>query len=150
MKTKKIYKEGQLLARRLAGELPQIDIAGTAFVVDWQQKELRAADDASKKISLEYMPMDEDRKHYICFYHLPSMSVVIIDDTITSLPEDTVMLQIPNQLALDPVGVAREYGLKDTAVLQTYPLQASLKATVVPLAETGLPDFIRRNQEKNN
>ncbi len=149
MKTmKKTYTEESLLDRRLAGELPRIDIAGYPFIIDWRLKELRPVDDFSSRIDLRNMAMDAEGINYLCFYHIPSKTVLHLSDTITELPKDTVMLEIPYELKLDPVGVAREYGAEDTFMLNSYPIQKDLMAKVVPLEETGLPDIVRRNNEQ--
>ena len=136
------------LVQRLAGILPRIDIAGQNFIVDWRLKELRAENDFSKRIDLRHMAMDDKGENYLCFYHLPSKSVFVADDHLTELPKDTVMLEIPFELWLDPVGVARQYGQEDTFLLDNYPIRPELKAKVVPLEDTGLPELIKRNRGK--
>ena len=145
---KKTYTDESLLEKRLAGELPRIDIAGHPFIIDWRLKELRPVDDFSTRIDLRNMPMDAEGVNYLCFYHIPTKSALHLSDKITELPKDTVMLAIPYELKLDPVGVAREYGAEDTFMLGSYPIQRNLKAKVVPLEETGLPDIVRRNKEQ--
>jgi hypothetical protein len=142
------YTDDALLQRRLAGELPRIDIAGHPFIIDWRLKELRPVDDLSSRLDLKRMAMDADGLNYLCFYHIPTRSELHIDEAITEMPKDTVMLTIPYELKLDPVGVAREYGLDDTYLLHSYPILPDLKAKVTPLEETALPDMILRNKKK--
>lgn len=138
----------QLLKRRLNGLLPRIDIAGEPFIVDWRMKELRAEDDFNVRTNLKDLPMTADGEHYTCFYHIPSRSVVPLPEHLTRMTSDTVLLEIPYELKLDPVSVAREYGLPETALLDKYPIQEGLKARVIPLEETPLAEMVRKNRDK--
>jgi hypothetical protein len=142
------YSDKELLGQRLAGVLPVIDIAGQAYIIDWRLKELRAEDDPDATIRLERMAMDANGENYLCFYHLPTRAVVNISPDITLLPTDMVMLEIPNELRLDPIGTARQYGLEDTFMLDRYPIKGELKARVIPVEETGLPGLIKANLSK--
>ncbi len=142
------YSDKELLEQRLAGILPVIDIAGHTYIVDLRLKELRAKDEPHNKIRFGNMAMDIEGNNYLCFFHTPSRSVVNIQEGITSVPKDLVMLEIPNELRLDPVGTAREYGLEDSFMLEKYPIRAELKARVIPIDETGLPEVVRANRSK--
>lgn len=145
---KKNYSDKELLDRRLAGILPQIDIAGQPYFIDLRLKELRAVSDPNKTIRLANMAMDREGENYLCFFHLPSATVVNVAGNIIAMPTDIVMLQIPNELRLDPVGLAREYGLEETFLLGKYPIREGLKAEVIPVEETGLPELIKTNLAK--
>jgi hypothetical protein len=137
------------LSKRLAGTLPEIDLAGHTFYVDWRYKELRAKDDmAAIPLDLKRMDMNSDGTAYICAYHLPSRSEYQIDVSTTELPKDVVLVEIPYELKLDPVGVAREHGLRDTALLRRFPILQGLKAKVKPLSKTDLPKLIESNKKK--
>lgn len=142
------HNDEALVAARLNGILPRIDIAGYPFIVDWRLKELRPVDDFSTRLDLRHMPMSDDGEKYLCFYHVPTRCEWKANDSITAVPKDVVLLEIPYELKLDPVSVARQYGLKDTELLENHPIQKELKAKVIPLEETGLPDLIKQNREK--
>lgn len=144
-----IMVDQQSLNNRLAGALPEIDLAGDKFFVDWRLKELRAKDDMlPTPLNLKTMDMNSDGTAYICAYHIPSKSEYQLDVSTTELPKDVVILEIPYELKLDPVGVAREHGLKDTTLLRRFPIQQDLKAKVVPLSQTDLPKLIENNKMK--
>lgn len=145
----KSFTDPVLLGKRLAGELPCILIGDDEFIIDWRLRELRHKEQCQCTIQLSGMAMSEDGEHYLCFYHLLTKAVIHIGDDITSLPGDVVMLKIPNELKLDPVGVARDYGLDDMFMLDKYPIVSRLEAVIIVLEETGLPVLIERNLEKH-
>ena len=143
-----IMIDQQLLTQRLNGILPLIKIAGHDFIVDLRLNELRPMNDFSTRINLNDLDVSNDGEKFLCFYHVPTKQVVTVTPTVTKLPKDVVMLEIPNELILDPVGIARKNGLADIAFLKQYPLQRNLEAKVIPLSETGLPALIKKNKEQ--
>ena len=143
-------KAEKLLKRRLSGVLPHIDLAGTDFTVDWRLKELRETDAPWNHIDLEYMEMSDSGEEYICLYDTEHHILYSPDENITELPKNVVMLEIPNELALDPVAVARTFEMNESTFLNDYPIQENLKATVKPLTDTLLPDIIAENLKTHN
>ncbi len=139
------YSDSELLDRRLSGILPRIDIAGQQFIVDWKQRELRMESDPGKCIGLNGMPMSEDGERYLCLYDFKANTVLHFTDRTIEMPQNMVALEIPSELKLDPVGVARECGLADTFMLDRYPILRDLKARVILPEDTALPDMIRQN-----
>lgn len=153
MMEKKSYTATELLERRLSGILPTILIAGDEFTVCWEddpplRKCLKFNGSPPATIRLEPMAMSDNGESYLCIYHIPTKTVIPFRDDMTYLPEGTVMLEIPFELVLDPVGVAREYGLKDTLMLDNYPIRQDLTARVIPLEETAIPDIIAKNLQQ--
>lgn len=140
----------ELLQSRLSNNLPLIDIAGKDFMVIWEDRMLKptSGTGTGTGLDLDNMPLDEDGLNYLCFYNQATESQVLIPENITRLPEDTVLLKIPNELYLDPVGVARDYGQADTFLLNLYPIRENLKAEVIPIELSGLPELIKANKEK--
>src|ERR1700744_2037845 len=138
------------LADRLKGVLPHIDIAGTDFTIDWRLKELRETAQPWNRISVKAMELTPDLEHYCCYYDLESHRQYFPDPDLTELPENVGMLVIPNELKLDSVGVAREYGLKDKELLNRCPIQETLTAELRPLSETALPQLIEENRQRLN
>ena len=141
----KHLSDEQLLERRLSGTLPVIDIMGYPFIIDWRLKELRPVNDFNTRLDLKTMAMNNDGNKYLCYYHIPTRSEVVPDKSIKELPTDVLLLEIPFELVLDPVGVAREYGLGDTDLLNRYPIQREIKATVIPLEQSYLAEIVKRN-----
>jgi hypothetical protein len=70
------------------------------------------------------------------------------DEQHIELPQNVVVLEIPYAIRLDPVAVARSYGLQETYLLSENPDRIQQAAKGTPLAETGLADFIRENLER--
>jgi hypothetical protein len=66
-------------------------------------------------------------------------------EDLIELPEHVVVLEIPNELDLDPVAVSREYGSDLSELLREHPITENLAAKVIPLMETGLPAMIENN-----
>jgi len=145
---KKTFINQDLVDLRLQGQLPKIKISDRSFIIDWRLKELRAVDNPGHSISMKHLPLTPDGESYYFFLHEPSLRLVSIGENITRLPKDVVLVEIPNELKLDPIGVAREFGLQDTEMLATFPIQRDLTAKVTPLQDTALADLALKNKEK--
>lgn len=59
-----------------------------------------------------------------------------------------MLLEIPHELKLDPVAVARERGVDVALILKENPIQKDLAAIVKPLSESRLPQLIEENLKK--
>lgn len=136
------------LQQRRDGLLPHIDINGEKFIVDLRLHELRHAEYFFPVLSLKSFELTGDGWHYEAFYEPVMKQVVAIDPGILELPERIVKIRIPNELGLDPVATAREYGMEERDLLRRYPIQKDLKAEIIPLSETEVPRLIRQNKEK--
>lgn len=134
----------QLLQKRLNGELPTILIGTDTYIVDWYLKELRAPDDPGRRISLANLEMNAEGTEYICFFDTLNKVVVPAHD-IKQHSGNLAILVIPYEIKLDPVGVAREYGMEDTALLRKYPIEKVLKAQLMPVH---MPLHIPLNQKQ--
>lgn len=140
-----IYVVDEQLGLRLAGKLPHLDIAGTDFTVDWRLRELRETDEPWKK--LRFADMYETGNVFLTFYHTNSHELYVPPKDLAELPEHVVLAEIPNDLSLDPVAVAREHRLNLAIVLLEYPYQALSKASLRPLSESALPELIEQNKK---
>jgi len=74
---------------------------------------------------------------------------VQFDPNWTSLPQNVIMIQIPAEIRLDPVGIARLHGLNEKAILSKHPYHSQQHATVIFLANTNLPEIIEQNLQNN-
>lgn len=135
------------LKQRRDGVLPQIDLAGEKFVFDLRLHELRHAKYFFPVISLKSFELTNDGWNYEAYYHPVMKQVVDLDPKLLEFPEGVIKLKIPNELGLDPVATAREYGMDEREVLRRHPIQKELKAEVIPLSETNVPALIQRNRE---
>ena len=143
-----VIVNADLLQARLAGQPPIIDLAGDHFTVDLRLRELRHAKNSYPVISLKSFELSEDGNHYQAFYQPLLQQVVQIDPRLTEFPDGVIMLRLPNDIGLDPIGVARQYGTDEKEFLRRCPIQKELKAEVIPLSETNVPAIIRRNREQ--
>jgi hypothetical protein len=144
------YLGDKNVALRLSGVLPHIDLAGTDFTIDWRLKELRETEEPWKNISLRDMEMSESGEEYLCFYNKENHDLFEPGEDLLEMPENVVVLEIPYEIMLDPVAVAREYGIGDTDLLAEHPFQMKLTAKVTSLLDSGLPEFIENNLKALN
>jgi hypothetical protein len=141
-------KAGELLALRLTGKLPHIDIAGTDFTIDWRLRELRETAAPWNRINIHDLTESESGEEYLALYDTVEKRLYDFDDTITTLPENVVGLEIPIGTVLDPVAVAREHGVDINAFVRENPIRKDLTAVIKPISETGLPELVEGNLRK--
>jgi hypothetical protein len=141
--------ESASMAERLKGRLPIILIAGHPFFVDVHMGLLRPKDNFSTPgLDLNDGGIWNERtKMRDLYYHVPSMTEVKVQSSITELPKDVVLLSIPPPRALDPVGCARMEGVAPTTYTEWYPFRLYTEAKVIPLSETKLAKTVKKNLE---
>ncbi|WP_339869405.1 hypothetical protein [uncultured Algoriphagus sp.] len=137
-----------LLRQRKIGVLPEIDIAGQVFTIDLRLNELRNTQSPDKRLGLDEMVTAKDGQHYLFFFDRENQSILHASPDLLKIPENTVLMKIPDELGLDPVGMARRYGLGDEYFLKMHPYDGTLKGKVVPLDKSGLPEYVARNQQE--
>lgn len=138
----------ELLERRKIGILPEIDIAGHTYTVNLQLNELRNVENPSKKLSLDEMVISSDRQNYMFFYDCESRSILHASSDMLTLPKNVILVTIPDEMGLDPVGLARKYGLGDEYFLKMHPYEKAPKATLTSLEKSGLPEYVASNQNQ--
>jgi len=138
-------KVTERLNRRLAGELPTINLAGTEFTVDWRLRELRENAAPWNKISFENPAMSESGNRYVCLYNTQKHTLYQVSNNLKSLPKNVVLLEIPYELRLDPVAVARERNIEIVEFVKNHPIQTELTAIVKPLSESWVAELIQEN-----
>lgn len=137
-----------LLERRKIGILPKIDIAGHHYTVDIRLNELRNVEFPTKKLLLDEMVTAPDGQHYLFFYDFEKRSILHASPDMVSLPKNAVLVEIPDEMGLDPVGVARKYGLDDAYFLKMHPYENSCKATLTSIEKSGLPEYVAANKKQ--
>ncbi|RWU08136.1 hypothetical protein [Pedobacter chitinilyticus] len=138
----------KLIEKRLKGVLPQIDIAGKEYHVDVRLGELHSVDDQTKRIILKMLSINGNGNYVFLYDHKKHHIVNLDIDKITKEPPNTVMIELPHELWLDPIGVARKQNIDELSLLGKYPLQHELKARIYPLAETFVANHIHKNIER--
>ncbi|WEK21356.1 MAG: hypothetical protein P0Y49_09405 [Candidatus Pedobacter colombiensis] len=148
-----VIVDQEVLAMRMKGKLPTIDIAGHLFYVDIRCDRLRPKDDFSTMgISIseieEYQYRDGDT--YVFTYDPKTHRAREIDpEKMTTIPKDLLFIEIPIPKLLDPVGYARKTGCHVTELLMNTPLKELHQARTIPWKETGLLILIKENANKN-
>jgi hypothetical protein len=135
------------LQQRIAGKLPQIEIAGTMFFVDVRLRELRADYGLKSKVDLNKLEMGPDGESYRFAFNTETKQVVDIDWKITDWPKNVVIVEIPGDLKLDSYSVAIKNGLDPVAFVKAHPIEMELKAKIIQLSETELPAMMERNTQ---
>ncbi|WP_345947663.1 hypothetical protein ABDD95_12470 [Mucilaginibacter sp. PAMB04274] len=133
------------LDKRLAGILPQIDLAGTAFTIDLRLNELRETLSPWNVIYLDDLLMSEDGNKYLFLFDKELHKQFELTPQVTELPDNIVMLEIPYDVDLDPVGVANRLENDVNSFLKDFPLKEGLTARVIPIHETNVPEMLEQN-----
>lgn len=133
------------LNKRLAGELPHIDINGTDFTIDLRVGELRETNAPGNSIHLHQMQAGRPGEAYLFFYHTQKHTVYDPPANIKSLPKNVVVVEIPVEAKLDPVATAEMLGVDIKEFVKSNQLQNELTAVVKPLSQTRLPELIQQN-----
>jgi hypothetical protein len=141
-------KATELLNKRLVGELPHINIAGTDFTIDLRLKELRETAAPWNKIDISAMEVSPLGEKYLMFFHTKTHKLYEPKADIKSLPKNVVVVEIPNEIGLDPVEVAQSNDLDVSSFVKDHPIEQNLSAIVKPLSDSGLPELIQENIRK--
>lgn len=129
-----IFLADEHVMNRLQGHLPKIDIDSENYFVDWKLKELRHTENPHLRIGIPSLEPVDDGTVYRGLYNTDTRRLT---ERLTGNenPDHLSFLDIPYELKLDPVAVAREYGLKDTELLPRFPIEKDLKAKIVKLGK---------------
>lgn len=163
----------ELVADRLQGRLPTIELEGHTFFVDFRLRVLRPKDDFSTMgIELDGLPLNESGTGFQFLYDPKTHTEVVYDKYRGEIPRGTVPLEIPAGTMLDPIAVIMAHSgtiaagypyadrtealelYENSVRLQTflslYPVRYNLKARVIPRNRTVIPEQAARNKQKNN
>lgn len=142
----------EALRQRLAGVLPTIDIAGQAFYVDIRMDMLRPKDDflsdgiVFSRIG-DYFHYDD--ASYMIPYNCKTHEFDEPDyNNITSIPKDIILVSIPHESLLDPIGCNRKNGWHETTGLKEVNVKSHFDAKVIDWKETGIERTIQENIKK--
>lgn len=126
------YLADKVTMRRIGGTLPEIAIGGDRYIVDFRWKELRCVFDSSIKLPMDSFKSIEDGMYFQAFYDVNNRKL-IDPQHVKANSADIMLLEIPNELVLDPVGVARQEGLADIELLHFFPVKSDLTGKLKPL-----------------
>lgn len=91
--------------------------------------------------------MQAGRKNeaYLFFYHTQKHKGYEPSANIKSLPKNVVVVEIPVEAKLDPVGAAHVLGADIKEFVKENPIQIELTAVVKPLSQSMLTELVRQN-----
>ncbi|QRY55575.1 hypothetical protein [Sphingobacterium siyangense] len=128
---------------RISGALPQIDIAGEAYVVNLQKKELQLVQDCSHTLMMRDFeagsPLEDDFS-YRFLYDTMRREAVPYMGRLADNDSGLVVVELPDLFKLDPVGAARIAGYKDDHYIREHPIEKNLRAVIRNLDGRVLPD----------
>lgn len=119
-----------LIARRMQGFLPTIEIFGQPFYIDIRMRELRAVDDFSKSLSFRSMERDQLTDEMSFLYDPKEKCIFIPNADQPAVAEKPVIIMLPPEIKMDPIGTARRRGYDTGLTLKEFPIQKELKAEV--------------------
>ncbi|WEK17902.1 MAG: hypothetical protein P0Y49_13950 [Candidatus Pedobacter colombiensis] len=142
----------EVLEARLSGRLTTIEIEGHTFYVDLPMDCIRPKDDFST-LGITFSELEEHRSPfeecYVFPYNPATFQIEQLDyDKITSIPKDIVLIEIPLEHKLDPVGFARKYEREQREFVRQNNIQSHFIAKRVDWADTYIPKLIEENKER--
>lgn len=132
---KKALAESEPVKERLSGKLPHLDIAGTDFTIDWQNKRLIKTDSPDNILEIGEDALKKNGNELFFLYDRNTHKLINGNPAIHSLPQEACMLDLPYQGYLDPVALARETDMYDTDFLLVYPYHKHQVAGIVEISE---------------
>ncbi len=147
-----IIIDQDVLHKRLnAGMLPVISIVDHPFYVDLRMGSVRPKDDFSTQgilfSELDHIgAMKDDESAYLAIYNPITHQLGEIDfSSITSLPNDLILIELPVPVRLDPIGYARMHDLPMQRILRGHPPKMEMQARVADWDEIRLLSTINKN-----
>lgn len=135
------------LQQRIGGKVPEIDIAGTMFFVDIRLHELRSDYQLMSRINLDNLESGANGDTYLFAFNIESKQLVNIDPKLTAWPDNVIIVEIPDEVKLDPYAFARENEIDPLEFVKNHPIEKELKAKVIPLSETGFVEMMEKNKK---
>jgi hypothetical protein len=137
-----------LYEKRLAGQLPAIDVYGDIYTIHWLTRELIRKEYPNTHIDLAGGDMMKTDSGWLCFYDTITKEVVPVPTELTTMPEHVKMVIIPHQLHLDCVAVAMENGIETDYFIHNYPVQEKIAARVFPISQSILEMRMEQKQRQ--
>ena len=139
----RLREQKAMIARRLVGHLPVINICGQPFFIDIRAQQLRSVADYGKYLPFYLMQPDRMTHGRRFLYDPKARALYHPLDSDVDVPDKLVLVHLPFELMMDPIGLARMNGYDVDLALKMYPLQKELKAVVTELDTEGAFYFIQ-------
>ncbi len=138
------YLVDDALSKRLNGELPEIQFDGITYIVDLQNLQISQKERPEIKFELIKNNFYGDVDF---LYNTRTKTPSQIDPRISAMPQDTIIIRLSNLAKMDLVGYAKFNWNRPTHYVSSFSWsQPKLSAEIVPLHQTKIPEWIRRNQ----
>jgi len=132
----------EAIDRRLKGELPTITLMGKPYIIDVRMRELRPVAQPATRIGIKELELSADGEKLRLFFDTKQGQQISKESVLTPFREGIVLLEMPNEILLDPVGAARLYKLEDTELLSRFPMKMSHQALATPLTKLAHQEMI--------
>lgn len=133
------------------GIIPTIDIAGHTFYIDLLNDKLHPKDDVwSRGIifsELKYYYSYKDNAFTIP-YNQRTHTFQEVSLNVKEIPEDLIVVQIPNKRTLDPIRQNRSGNLNSSDYLKKEGVHLHYEAKVIPWHQTRFAETIKRNNSQ--
>lgn len=151
-KEKNIIAESVYELRVKRGMLPTIDIEGHTFYVDLKMNKLRPKDDfLSNGIPFSDIEdyFNDATETYIIPYNPQKKELGEIDyETVTEIPDDLIVIEIPSEYKMDPIGWNRQHGYEILDGVKKDSLEIRFIARQAQWEEIYVPQKIRENLDQ--
>ena len=131
---------------------PTIDIAGHIFIVDLSNDRLQPKDDIwSRGILFSEIKNYYSRKDeaYIIPYNPKTRTFQEVSLSVKKIPEDLIVVRIPEQRTLDPIACNRELDMNKSDLLKKDGVHLHHKASVIPWHHTKFAETIKQNKDQD-
>lgn len=113
---------------RLSGKLPRIYVDGSPYTVDMKQLRLVYLLNPSQCLPLNYMQHSRDMKTLSFIFDRATRQMVGNVSDLLDNPKDKILVKIPSERYLDPVGMAARMSVPYTQYLSTFPFKMDSEA----------------------
>ncbi|ATP57413.1 hypothetical protein CPT03_13500 [Pedobacter ginsengisoli] len=138
----------EAIDRRLKGELPKITLMEKPYVIDIRMQELRSVAQPAERIGIKELEMSSDGEKLHLFFDTIQGQQISKESVLMPFREGIVLMEMPNEILLDPVGAARLYKLEDTELLSRFPMKMNHQALAIPLTKIAHQEMIELQQKK--
>lgn len=136
--------------QRQAGVLPAIKIGDDIFTIDMRLGEIRHNSGMFPPIRLSHMDVSGDGEHFEFLYDQANKELYTPDYSMLRIPDHVFLATIPNEVSLDPYGIARQFGIEEKTFMFHHPPPKELATVLTPAKDTWLAKLVATNRDDFN